>query len=45
MRQSLDLRVKNAQEGKVGMIPPRGTLHGLNGRIRKNECAHRFHLM
>jgi hypothetical protein len=43
-RQSLDLRVENASEGKLGMIPLRGTLQ-LNDRIRKNECAHRFHLI
>jgi hypothetical protein len=40
--QGLDLRVKNAPEGKVGMIPLRGTLHWLNDRISLNECAHRF---
>jgi hypothetical protein len=40
--QSLDLRVKNAPKGKVGMIALRRTLHRLSERISKNECAHRF---
>jgi len=40
--QGLDLGVKNAPEGKVGMVSLRGTLHRLNDRISKNQCAHGF---
>jgi hypothetical protein len=43
--QSLDLRVKNAQEGKVGKISLRGTLHRLNDGISMSQFSHRLLLM
>jgi hypothetical protein len=35
--QNLDLSVKNASEGNVGMIPLRGTLHRMNERMTTDE--------
>jgi hypothetical protein len=43
--QSLDLRVKHAQEGTIGMIALRRTRHWLDDRMSENSCAHRFLLL
>jgi len=41
-RQSLDLRVKNAPEGEVGLRPLRGKRRWLSGQMSEGLCAHRF---